>query len=462
MKDNSMTPLRTDGTTTGLRVAIGDLMYDESKKRGLTNSSWFTCPIQNIKDLFDARMDAGDYTSAGLLYFMLAARGVNPAQRLSDRWASYAEEVRNLTGQVTAARQAIYDRDEHIAAFKSNAAERVQAMNDLRGDLKARNAAISERGAEIAELKGEVARLVQELESGGSGYRKRTIEELRVLVAKLQAEADERIEAHDAECREVKAKCDKTVEILLGDLNAAHATIENERKKYADALLKVSTAIVRPASRISFAVNENMVWPGRYLGSFAQGDRTLVQFLVWNKETGKWALHCWDSRNLNVEYPKMPKFASITALNQDGTVKFNLTGDQVDIKTSGSITLSGNVTLTESKVAKLGTPQPINVGFEWDPELLHTPGALNCRCWNAPLPVQDDGATDDGDICGVCKFHVDDCVCDGVAEDGEAPELSDRIVDVEVSVHRGGTDCKYTITGTPAQIKLAMAELGIS
>lgn len=454
MKDNSMTPLRTGGTTSGLRVAIGDLMYGEAKKRGLANNSWFTCPIQNIKDLFDARMDAGDYTSAGLLYFMLAARGVNPAQRLADRWASYAEEVRNLTGQVTAARQAIYDRDEHIAAFKSNAAERVQVMNDLHGDLKTRNAQIQECRSEIAELKGEVARLVQELELGASHYCARTIQELRNTVAKLQAEADERIESHDAEYREVKAKCDNTVEILLGDLNAAHATIENERKTYAEALLKVSTAIVRPASRISFAVNENMVWPGRYLGSFAQGDRTMTQFLVWNKETGKWALHCWDARNLNVEYPKMPKFASITALNQDGTVKFDLTGDQVDIKTSGSITLSGNVTLTESQVAKLETPQPISVGYVWDPK------AVNCRCWNAPLPDVD--ATDDGDICSVCKFHVDDCVCDGVAEDGEAPELSDRIVDVEVSVHRGGTDCKYTITGTPAQVKLAMVELGIS
>lgn len=399
MKDNSMTPLRTDGTTTGLRVAIGDLMYDESKKRGLTNNSWFTCPIQNIKDLFDARMDAGDYTSAGLLYFMLAARGVNPAQRLSDRWASYAEEVRNLTGQVTAARQAIYDRDEHIAAFKSNAAERVQVMNDLHGDLKARNATISERNAEIAELKGEIARLVQELESGGSGYRKRTIEELRVLAAKLQAEADERNESYKE---------------LSDEKNALQKKVfgaDEERKTYADALLQVSTAIVRPASRISFAVNENMVWPGRYLGSFAQGDRTLVQFLVWNKETGKWALHCWDARNLNVEYPKMPKFASITALNQDGTVKFDLTGDQVDIKTSGSITLSGNAPLFE---------------------------------------LADDGATNDG--------------CDEVEEDceEETPELSDRIVDVEVSVHRGGTDCKYAITGTPAQIRLAMAELGIS
>lgn len=438
MKDNSMTPLRTNGTTRDLLGAINSLMYSEAVKRGPCDSSWFTCPIQNIKDLFDARMDAGDYTSAGFLYFMLAARGVNPAKRLADRWASYAEEVRNLTGQVTAARQAIYYRDEHIAAFKSNAAERVQVMNDLHGDLKTRNAQIEECRIEIAELKGEVARLVQELESGGSGYRKRTIEELRVLVAKLQAEADERNESHKELSDEKNA------------LQKKAFGADEERKTYAEALLKVSTAIVRPASRISFAVNENMVWPGRYLGSFAQGDRTLVQFLVWNKETGKWALHCWDSRNLNVEYPKMPKFASITALNQDGTVKFNLTGDQVDIKTSGSITLSGNVTLTESKVAKLGTPQPISVGFEWDPELLHTPGALNCRCWNAPLSVQDDETTNDG--------------CDEVEEDceEEAPELSDRIVDVEVSVHRGGTDCKYIITGTPAQIKLAMAELGIS
>ena len=176
MKDNSMTPLRTNGTTRDLLGAINSLVYSEALKRGLQDSAWFTCPIQNIKDLFDARMDAGDYTSAGLLYFMLAARGVNPAKRLADRWASYAEEVRNLTGQVTAARQAIYYRDEHIAAFKSNAAERVQVMNDLHGDLKTRNAQIQEYRSEIAELKGEVARLVQELESGGSGYRKRTIE----------------------------------------------------------------------------------------------------------------------------------------------------------------------------------------------------------------------------------------------------------------------------------------------
>lgn len=448
MKDNSMTPMESHGTTYGLIMGINDIMQKEAGKRGWNDSSWFTCPIQNIKDLFDARMDAGDYTSAGLLYFMLAARGVNPAQRLADRWASYAEEVRNLTGQVTAARQAIYDRDEHIAAFKSNAAERVQVMNDLHGDLKTRNARIQECRSEIAELKGEVARLVQELELGASHYCARTIQELRNTVAKLQAEADERNES----CKELSDEKNALQKKAFG--------ADEERKTYADALLKVSTAIVRPASRISFAVNENIVWPGRYLGSFAQGDRTLVQFLVWNKETGKWALHCWDARNLNVEYPKMPKFASITALNQDGTVKFNLTGDQVDIKTSGSITLSGNVTLTESQVAKLETPQPISVGYKWDPELLHTPGALNCRCHYSPLPDVD--ATDDGDICSICKFHVDDCVCDGVAEDGEAPELSDRIVDVEVSVHRGGTDCKYTITGTPAQVKLAMAELGIS